>query len=70
MTGRNDLLEHIDLHAAIGSLPQRERKIVFLRYYKGLTQDKTAKIMGISQVQVSRVEKRRKGLLREALEPE
>ncbi|MBP1758027.1 MAG: polymerase sporulation specific sigma factor SigF [Firmicutes bacterium] len=64
------LLEHMDLHAAIGSLPERERKIVFLRYYKGLTQDKTAKIMGISQVQVSRVEKKAIVLLRQALEPE
>ena len=64
------LVEQVDLHAAIGALPERERKIVFLRYYKGLTQDKTAKIMGISQVQVSRVEKKAIGLLRHALEPD
>ena len=40
------------------ALRERERKLILLRYYKGLTQDKTAKILGISQVQVSRLEKK------------
>lgn len=52
------LVEQVDLHNAITNLPERERKIIFLRYYKGLTQDKIAQIMGISQVQVSRLEKK------------
>ncbi len=62
-------LEKIDLHAAIGALPERERKIIFLRYYKGLTQEKTAKIMGVSQVQISRLEKKSLSLLRQQLAP-
>lgn len=63
------LLERVDLHAAIGALPERERKIIFLRYYKGLTQEKTSKIMRVSQVQISRLEKKAVSLLREALAP-
>lgn len=52
------LIERMSLRSAIDHLPQRERKLILLRYYKGLTQDKTAKILGISQVQVSRLEKK------------
>lgn len=46
------------LREIISHLPQEERKIIFLRYYKGLTQSQTAEIIGISQVQVSRKEKK------------
>ena len=58
-TDSQTLLYSIDaLHTAINRLPERERKLIFLRYYKGFTQDKTAKVLGISQVQVSRLEKK------------
>ena len=52
------MVEKVALHTAINRLPERERKLIFLRYYKGFTQDKTAKVLGISQVQVSRLEKK------------
>lgn len=52
------LVERVALRTAIDRLPERERKLILLRYYKGLTQDKTAKILGVSQVQVSRLEKK------------
>ncbi len=52
------LIERLSLRSAIDHLPQREQKLILLRYYKGLTQEKTAKILGISQVQVSRLEKK------------
>lgn len=52
------LVETIALHTAIGHLPEREKKLIYLRYFKGLTQVKTAQILGISQVQVSRLEKK------------
>ena len=52
------MVEKVALHPAINRLPERERKLIFLRYYKGFTQDKTAKVLGISQVQVSRLEKK------------
>lgn len=45
------MVEKVALHTAINRLPERERKLIFLRYYKGFTQDKTAKVLGISQVQ-------------------
>ena len=52
------LVERFALDAAMEALPDRERMIVSLRYFHGLTQDKTAKVLGISQVQVSRLERR------------
>lgn len=63
------LVEKVDLHNAIAGLPERERKIIFLRYYKGLTQDKISQVLGISQVQVSRLEKKSIQWLRQMLTP-
>ena len=42
----------------IGKLDDREKKIIYLRYFKDKTQAETAKEIGISQVQVSRMEKK------------
>lgn len=63
-----ELVESIALRDAVDHLPDREKMVVILRYYRGLTQDKTAKIVGVSQVQVSRIEKKAMKLLREKLE--
>ncbi len=52
------LIEKIALKEAIAQLPERERMVVELRFFHALTQDQTAKILGVSQVQVSRIEKR------------
>ena len=52
----------------MSSLPDRERQVIVLRYFRGLTQDKTARIMGVSQVQISRVEKKAMAYLRRRLE--
>lgn len=51
------LSERLDLRNALYSLEENERKIIDLRYYKGLTQTVTAERLGLSQVQVSRKEK-------------
>lgn len=48
----------IDLKEAIRSLEERERQVIVLRYFKDMTQQQIAKILGISQVQVSRIEKK------------
>ena len=56
------LVERIALREAIDHLPEKERMTILLRYFKGLTQAQTAQIMSVSQVQISRLE--RKGLLR------
>lgn len=61
------LVERVALRTAIDRLPERERKLILLRYYKGLTQDKTARILGVSQVQVSRLEKKAIQFLRREL---
>src|SRR5699024_9007885 len=50
--------DHLTLKEAIGRLSERERLIVYLRYYKDKTQSEVAKRLGISQVQVSRLEKK------------
>lgn len=52
------LIEQISLREAIRCLAERERLVIQLRFFRGLTQEKTAKILGVSQVQVSRIEKK------------
>ena len=52
------VVEQVALRAAIDALPEREKQVVLLRFYKNLTQDRAAKVLGISQVQVSRIERR------------
>ena len=52
------LVEKISLRQAIEKLPERERMVVQLRYFHGLTQDRVSKVLDVSQVQVSRIEKK------------
>ena len=52
------MVERIALRSAIRALPDQEQKTILLRFYKGLTQQQCARILGVSQVQVSRLEKR------------
>jgi len=66
--GEERLIELVALKEAVSSLPDREREVISLRYYKGLTQMKTAEVLKISQVQVSRIEKKAVGILRTLLE--
>lgn len=61
------LVEKIALRTAIDALPERERMVILLRFFKCLTQEQTARIVGVSQVQVSRLERRGLGMLREQL---
>lgn len=49
--------EKLALNSAIERLGERERKILFLRYYVGKTQTEISRAVGISQAQVSRLEK-------------
>ena len=51
----------------VDRLPQRERSVVELRYFHGLTQQRVARILDVSQVQVSRIEKKAMEILRELL---
>lgn len=61
------LLERMALREAVNALSDRERQVIELRYFRGLTQDKTAQILAVSQVQVSRIEKKAMAALREKL---
>ena len=62
-----ELVERFSLHEAILSLPERERMVIHLRFYKNLTQERCSRIMGVSQVQISRIERKAMGHLREIL---
>jgi len=54
----NLITNKIVLNKIINSLEKRDKEIILLRYYKDKTQSEVGKILGISQVQVSRIEKR------------
>ena len=62
------MLEQIALRAAVAGLPERERAVIRLRFDHGLTQQRCAAILKISQVQVSRLERRAVERLREQLQ--
>ncbi len=66
--GEERLVEHIALREAIESLPEQEKLVVMLRYYRGMTQDASSRVLKVSQVQVSRLERRAIDRLRQALE--
>ncbi len=51
------LTASIALQQAVQALPEKDRKLIVLRYYQEQTQVKTAKLLGMTQVQVSRREK-------------
>lgn len=54
----NLITNKITVHKLIEDLEKRDKEIILLRFYKEKTQDQVAKILGISQVQVSRIEKK------------
>ena len=55
---QDDWLDKMLLRGAIDELPERERKIIVLRYFRDMTQSEVAERIGVSQVQVSRIESR------------
>ena len=63
------MVERIALREAIDQLPEKEKMTILLRYFKGLTQEQTARILGVSQVQVSRLERRGLDRLRKDFGP-
>ena len=58
----------ITINALIKELPTRDRELILLRYFKCKTQTQVAKILGISQVQVSRIEKKILNTMKKQLE--
>ena len=66
-TAEEKMLERVSLKAAIEQLPERERQVVALRFYHGMTQQSCARVLHVSQVQISRLEKRAIEALRDLL---
>ena len=63
----NIIVERTALRSALQELPERERKVLLLRYYRGMTQERVARALEVSQVQISRIERRAIGMLREKI---
>jgi len=61
------MVEKIALRQAVDRLPDREKTVIHLRFFHGLTQQRVAKVLDVSQVQVSRIEKKAITLLRELM---
>ena len=53
----NAEISRIDLKTGLSALPSRQRQVIVLRYFKDMTQQQVANLLGISQVQVCRIEK-------------
>ena len=62
------LVEQVALRAAVEQLPEKEKQVIALRYFHGLTQQSCARVLGVSQVQISRLERRAVDLLRKKLQ--
>lgn len=54
--GTSEMLDKFILKNEIMKLPEKERKIIILRYYRGKTQGEVASLLDVSQVQISRIE--------------
>ncbi|WP_295868730.1 sigma-70 family RNA polymerase sigma factor [uncultured Oscillibacter sp.] len=63
------LVERIAVREAVDALPEKERMAILLRYFRGFTQEQTARVLKVSQVQVSRLERRGLERLRRTMEP-
>jgi RNA polymerase sporulation-specific sigma factor len=66
-TLEEQLADAISLKEVIGQLEPKDRALILLRYFKGKTQSETAEYLGMTQVQVSRREKKILSALREQL---
>ena len=66
-SGEEAMVERIALRTAIDALPPQERDTILLRFFKGLTQQQCARILAVSQVQISRLERRALEKLRDML---
>ncbi len=53
---QEDIIDSLQLKSAIDGLPERDKKVIILRYFRDMTQSEVANMLGVSQVQVSRIE--------------
>jgi RNA polymerase sporulation-specific sigma factor len=59
------VLNEVFIRDAVKRLPERERSVIVMRYYRNFTQQDTARVLGVSQVQISRIERKALKSLRE-----
>ena len=64
---QEDIIESLQLKTEIDKLPERDRKVIILRYFRDMTQSEVATMLGVSQVQVSRIENKIMESFRKAL---
>ncbi|MDR1299759.1 MAG: sigma-70 family RNA polymerase sigma factor [Oscillospiraceae bacterium] len=64
----DSVIERLALRDALRSLPERERQVIALRYYRGMTQSDAARVLKTTQVQISRMERRAMKKLRAMME--
>ena len=69
-TGVEDRVDRIALQEVLLCLPMMEAELIRLRYFKNLTQSQTGQLLGMSQVQVSRLEKKVLAKLRKEMTQE
>ncbi len=62
-----EISERLSLEQAVNSLEESDRKIIYLRYYRSKTQTQTAEILDMTQVQISRREKKILSIIREKM---
>lgn len=62
-----EISDTVALHQVLDTMDEKDRRLIFLRYYKNFTQSVTAKMLGMTQVQVSRREKKLLSFMREQL---
>ncbi len=58
LDNQEEIIDSLQLRSAILGLPERDRKVIILRYFRDMTQSEVANMLGVSQVQVSRIENR------------
>ena len=68
--GEQERVEHMALQESLGHLPEEERALILLRYFENKTQTEVGRLLGMSQVQVSRLEKKVLKKLRQDLTQE
>ena len=64
------MFEQVALKCAIEKLPDKEKQVIALRFYHGMTQQNCARILHVSQVQISRLERRAIETMRKLLTDE
>ncbi len=67
-SSEQQILDSISLRRALAKLDERDRKLIFLRYFRDKTQTETAAVLGMTQVQVSRREKKLLAAMRSSIE--